>query len=75
MKIKTTVTVEDSADMNYLYTIFVNALQGDFAEAIASKDEGKIKDIEVMVKKEFDIFANHYFDAGRTYEQENSRFK
>ena len=71
MNIKTTVTVENTADRNYLYTIFVNALQGDFAEVIASKDKEKIDEIAAMVKKEFDIFANHYFDAGRTYEKEN----
>jgi len=72
MNIKVSVKVENTTERCSLYTMFVHASQGDFKEQIDSGDKGKIKDIEDMIKKEFDIFANHYFDAGRNYERENA---
>jgi len=72
MNIEVTVKVKDTAERNYLYTILVNAAQGVYKDVLDSKDKDAIKELEDTFKKEFDLFANHYFNAGRTYEKENS---
>lgn len=69
MNIKTVVTVEDTSNRCNLYTLFVHASQGDFKETIDSGDKDKINDLENTIKKEFDVFANRYFNEGRDYEK------
>ena len=67
--IKTTVKLTNTKFKTDLYSLFVRAIRGDFAEqASKDKDSKEFIDFELIIEKAFDSFAQRAFDAGRKYE-------
>jgi hypothetical protein len=63
------VEIKNSADRNYLYTLFTKAAMGDYKHIFDNREGLAIDELDQEIRTEFDNFAQKCFDKGREFER------